>query len=86
MTLAARMTPGRSAAERSSPGHGGLRRPGRDPGAAVRSWRGRAILRAAVSTALIAVAFGLALPRVVFYRVRAPGLLAIAKYGQIKDR
>jgi hypothetical protein len=67
MTLAARMTPGRSAAERSSPGHGGPRRPGRDPGAAMRSFG------AAVSAALIAVAFGLALPRVAFYRAVHPG-------------
>jgi putative heme transporter len=33
-----------------------------------RAWRGRAILRAAVPAALIAAAFGLALPRVASYR------------------
>ena len=61
MTFAARMTPpGRSAAERSSPGHGALRQP---VAAGPRSWRGRAILRAAAPAALIAAAFGLALPR-----------------------
>ena len=66
MTLAARMTPpGRSAAERPGPGHGGLRQP---VAARPRSWRGRAILRTAVPAALIAAAFGLALPRVASYR------------------
>jgi hypothetical protein len=52
MTLAARMSPpGRSAAEVQS-------WPRRPAAAGPRSWRGRAILRAAVSAALIAVAFG----------------------------
>jgi hypothetical protein len=80
MTLAARMTPpGRSAAERSRSW------PRRPAAAGPRSWRGRAILRAAVSAALIAVAFGLA-SRVSRSTAPCTGLLAIAKYGQIKDR
>jgi uncharacterized membrane protein YbhN (UPF0104 family) len=65
MTLATRIRPGRSAAERPSPGHGGLSQPA---AAGPRPWRGRAILRAAVPAALIAAAFGLALPRVASYR------------------
>ena len=41
---------------------------GRGADAGPRSWRGRAILRTAVPAALVAAAFGLALPRVASYR------------------
>ena len=42
-----------------------------------RSWRGRAILRAAVPAALIAAAFGLALPRIASYRAVGASMEAV---------